>query len=298
VSPLLQGILAASQARTEERKKVRPEAELRRMIEDAPERRSLSRALQGRFTVIAEHKRRSPSGGEMVERNVERALATYVKVSWISAVSVLTDEDYFKGSVWDLQAARASVDKPILRKDFIVDEYQVYEARAFGADAILLMATLHAEDPARLAALFKLATELGLEALVEIGMGSESPEKLAQIVPEGAQIWGINARTFGGVFGFRAALSRLTTSLLGKDLRTSLKEHARLRALIPKGCLAVAESGLHTAKELSVTKSLGYDAALIGTAFLKGPKDIEQVVEELSACPDLKGPSLPTARAS
>jgi indole-3-glycerol phosphate synthase len=282
MSPLLQGILAASRARIEERSTVRPQSELERMIADLPPRRSLQQALSGRFSVIAEHKRRSPSGGEMNAQNLERALTLYAETPWISAVSVLTDEDHFKGSIWDLQAARAVCgERPILRKDFIVDEYQVYEACAFGADAILLMATLHGEDPDRLKRLFDLCQELQLDALLEIGMGAEDPEALAKIVPAGAKIWGINARTFGGVFGVRAALSRLTTSLFGKDLRTHLGEHKRLRKLIPKGCLAVAESGIHNAKDLGLARNAGYDAALIGTAFLKGPKSIEEVVTEL-----------------
>lgn len=294
MSPLLQGILAASQARMEERVKVRPQNELERMIADLPPRRSLQQALSGRFSVIAEHKRRSPSGGEMNAQNLERALSLYAETPWISAVSVLTDEDHFKGSIWDLQAARAACgERPILRKDFIVDEYQVYEACAFGADAILLMATLHGEDPDRLKRLFDLCQELQLDALLEIGMGAEDPEALAKIVPAGAKIWGINARTFGGVFGVRAALSRLTTSLFGKDLRTHLGEHKRLRKLIPKGCLAVAESGLHHAKDLGLARNAGYDAALIGTAFLKGPKPIEEVITELGTFEALAKQVLP-----
>jgi indole-3-glycerol phosphate synthase len=298
MSPLLQGILAASHARTEERAKVRPQSELERMIADLPPRRSLQQALSGRFSVIAEHKRRSPSGGDMNALNLERALGVYAETPWISAVSVLTDEDHFKGSIWDLQAARAVCgERPILRKDFIVDEYQVYEAAAFGADAILLMATLHAEDPARLQRLFQLTQELQLDALLEIGMGSDDPENLAKIVPQGAKIWGINARTFGGVFGVRAALSRLTVSLFGKDLRTHLSEHKRLRKLIPAGCLAVAESGIHHAKDLSTSRAAGYDAALIGTAFLKGPRSIEDVIADLNRCPDLSAHS-PIARTA
>ncbi|HEX2878410.1 MAG TPA: hypothetical protein VHO25_02625, partial [Polyangiaceae bacterium] len=104
---------------------------------------------------------------------------------------------------------------------------------------------------------------------------------------------GINARTFGGVFGVRAALSRLTTSLFGKDLRTHLGEHKRLRKLIPKGCLAVAESGLHHAKDLGLARNAGYDAALIGTAFLKGPKPIEEVITELGTFEALAKQVLP-----
>lgn len=296
MSPLLQGILTASRARTAERMKVRPQAELERTIADLGPRRSLAEALAGRFSVIAEHKRRSPSGGNMDERNLERALGLYAETPWISAVSVLTDEDHFNGSLWDLQAARAACgDKPILRKDFIVDEYQVYEACAFGADAILLMATLHYEDPGRLQALFQLASELGLDALCEIGMGSESPEKLAEIVPSGARIWGVNARTFGGVLGVRAAISRISTSLVGKDLRTSLKEHSRLRALVPAGTIAVAESGIHSARDLVATRARGYDAALIGTAFLKGPRPIEEVIAELGIAFDELAEGAPVA---
>ncbi len=280
MSPLFKTILAATHARLAERKRLRPEAEQQRAAAHGPRVRPFEAALLAKpFSVIAEHKRRSPSGGAMDPANVARAYGVYRATPWIAALSVLTDQDHFGGSVEELATARLAVpDKPLLRKDFIVDSYQIYEARAFGADAILLMAALHAEKPAQLKALLDLTHELGMSALVEIGLGGSAPGELRTIVPSNATIWGINSRRFEGSVE-AAAAGASVVDRTGRDPLTSLELHHELRSLIPPGKLAVAESGLHTGDDLRAARAANYRAALIGTAFLKVPNALDSAIE-------------------
>lgn len=281
MSELLDTIVAATRARIEERRSRVSSSEMTRRALAAPLPRSLSRALLAQpFSVIAEHKRRSPSGGSMNAENVGRCLDVYAREPWVSAISVLTDIDHFGGSLADLEAARVRCgERPILRKDFIVDDYQVYEARAHGADAILLMTAVHTRSRGDFARLFELATELGLECLIELGLGDGDPRELATMVPAGAKLWGVNSRAFQGNDRQRDA-SRASLESGGRDLFTSLERHDELLPLVPDGAIAVAESGLHTGAELRATRAKGYRAALIGTAFVKGPTPIEAVAAD------------------
>lgn len=279
----LDAIVANTKVRVGERRAKRPLEELRARLSDAPAPRSLHDALQGRFSVIAEHKRRAPSAGPMNPRNVAHAFEVYAGTPWISAVSVLTDEDYFSGSVDDLHAARERVQKPVLRKDFIIDEYQVIEARAFGADAILLMASTLAADPALMLSLYELARSIGLDVLVELGMTERRFEDLVAVVPPAARIWGINARSFAKTNGDTA------DPRARHELPTDLGHHVAYRKLIPDGKVAIAESGIHTAADLRAARQAGYDAALVGTAFLRGPRAIQDVVAELGTALDQGG---------
>ena len=282
MSPLLQKIVTQTIARVREREARVPYRELERMASDAPPVRSLAVALSSSFSVIAEHKRRSPSAGTMNPGNVARCLGVYSRTQWISAISVLTELDNFSGELDDLVAARAACpSKPVLRKDFITTEYQILEARAYGADAVLLMAAIH-PDPSRLLSLFEFARDLRMDALLEIGMGGMSPQAMRGMIPEEASIWGINARTFDGSrLGLRMALSRTLAAVTSRDFRTETGRHGELRSLIPPGKIAVAESGIVTADELGSARDTGYDAALIGTAFLKGGT-IEDAINRFS----------------
>ena len=215
----------------------------------------------------------------MDPRNVAAAFDTYAELPWVVAVSVLTDEDYFGGSTDDLGVARDKTKKPILRKDFIIDEYQVVEARAYGADAILLMASVLASDAPRLRSLYARARDLGLDVLVEIGMTERRIEDLVAVVPDDARIVGVNARQF--------ATSSPTSSerpdrTAKHDLPTDVRMHREFRSLVPAGKLAVAESGIHTAEELRAARDAGYHAALVGTVFLKGPTTIREIAADLS----------------
>lgn len=274
----LDGIVANTRVRVAERRSRVPLEELRVRLGEAPPSRSLHAALAQGFGVIAEHKRRSPSGGPANARNLARALEVYRDTPWIAAVSVLTDEDYFDGKLEDLARAREITRKPILRKDFIVDEYQVYEARAHGADVILLMASVLWKDPSLLRALYDLARSIDLDVLVELGTTEKRIEDLVHLVPAETRLWGINARSFakGGNAGEGADPGAR------HELPTDLEQHLRYRSVVPAGRLAVAESGIHTARDLEAARHAGYHGALIGTAFL-GERPIEDVVAEFGA---------------
>jgi indole-3-glycerol phosphate synthase len=210
----------------------------------------------GRIAVIAEHKRSSPSAGVI---RADAELADVVRAyerGGAAALSVLTEETRFGGSLDDLRDARAASSLPILRKDFIVEDYQVHEALAAGADAILLIVAALA--PAQLAELHELAGTLGLEALVEVHDGAE----LAIAAELGAPIIGINNRNL---------------ATLEVDLATTFT----LLPGIPNGTLVVAESGFRTRAELERLAGTGVDAVLIGEALMRAP-DIEAACHELT----------------
>ncbi len=193
--------------------------------------------------VIAEIKRRSPSRGELRPALDPADLARRYERAGAAAVSVLTDEHYFGGSDADLRAARSATALPVLRKDFTIDEYQVYEARHLGADAILLIVRIL--DDRRLAALLELARELGLAALVE----THCADEVRRAVACGAAIIGVNARNLD-------------------NFEVSLSNALRLRTLIPEGHLAVAESGIHTPADVRRVAEAGFDAILVGEALV------------------------------
>ncbi len=280
---LIDDILRASARRLEARKAARPLAQVKDAARTAPRAAlSFGAALQARtFSVIAEIKKRSPSAGDMDSANVETALSTYNAHAAVAAISILTDEDYFSGCSADLSDARARTDKPLLRKDFIVDEYQVWEARAHGADAILLMAGLHVSDPGRIKFLFELATTLGMDVLFELGMaGDSSIEDQTQIIPREALVWGVNSRRFQtSRLQVHARLGRL----MGKDLSIEAQAHQELRQYVPPDKVAVAESGIHVPADVHTLAKMGYRAALIGTAFLKKGAAVSQVVGAFAA---------------
>ena len=189
--------------------------------------------------VIAEIKRASPSKGHLTDIDDPGALAREYAQGGASAISVLTEGRRFLGSLADLDAVRAAVDIPVLRKDFIVTDYQVYEARAHGADLILLIVA--ALDDARLKTLLNLAHELGMHVLVE----THTREEIARAVAAGARIIGINARNL-------------------KDLRVDVTRYAELAADLPDDVIRVAESGVFGAVELEDYARAGADAVLVG----------------------------------
>ncbi len=280
---LLEQIVGDVRDRLAERKSTTPLNELKARVADAEPTRSLKWALTRRgFCVIAEHKRCSPTGGAMNPDNLRDCVAAYDATPWIAAVSVLTESDHFKGSLDDLANIRQLTRKPLLLKDFVVDEYQVWEARARGADAVLLMAALHKNAPARLADLHALATSLGLASLVEIGMGEGDPEELVGMIPPRAEIIGVNCRKFAGRsrFRLRATASSFIRGYLSRDLLADADQLPRLRRLVPHGKLAVAESGVASSRQLRGIRAADYNAALIGTAFLKESTPVADTIRE------------------
>ena len=208
-------------------------------------------------SVIAEHKRRSPSAGAIREDlELEDVVSAYER-GGAAALSVLTEGPNFGGSLDDLRRARAATTLPILRKDFTLDTFQVHEAHAAGADAILLIVA--ALDDARLAELHGLATELGLAALVEVHDAGE----LARALALAPSLIGINNRD-------------LTT------LRVDRRRTFELREAIPAGVTVVSESGFSAPEQVEELARARVDAVLVGEALMRSP-DIESRVRALAA---------------
>src|SRR5206468_7049684 len=223
----------------------------------APHR--LLRALEsnsGGAKIIAEFKRRSPSAGTIRSDLSATDVATRYERGGACAISVLTDEQYFGGSILDLGAIRASTALPLLRKDFIIDEIQIYEAAAVGADAVLLIAA--ALNDGALAKLRATAEdELGLDAVVEVHTSGE----LHRAVRAGARIIGVNNRDL-------------------RTFRTSLDTSECLIAEAPRDRIMISESGLKSAKSLRHLQTLGFRGFLIGEALI-GASDPEKALRDL-----------------
>lgn len=207
------------------------------------------------INLIAEIKKASPSRG-MIRHDFDPVgIAKIYAEAGVSAISVLTEEDYFSGSVKYLEEIRAVTELPILRKDFILETYQVYESRAFGADAILLIADLLSRD--KLIELTQLADSLGLDCLVEVHTGKELKKVLNLKLP----LIGINNRDL-------------------HTLEVDFKTTEKLFPMLPKDKTVVVESGIKTRQDILFLKILGVNAVLIGEAFMAAP-DIKQKIEEL-----------------
>jgi indole-3-glycerol phosphate synthase len=212
-------------------------------------------ALKGsHLNVIAEVKKASPSKGLICENFEPVSIARQYEDEGASAVSVLTEESYFMGSAEYLKAIRKEIALPILRKDFIFDEYQICEARLIGADAILLIAAML--DTPMLTRLLNYAESLDLQALVE----THSEEEVENAVKAGASVFGVNNRN---LYDFSV------------DLGCAL----RLGALLPKGSVFVAESGVHNAEDARRMREAGADAVLVGEALMRAPSISEKLAE-------------------
>lgn len=223
---------------------------LRARALDAPPTRDFVGALRpgdGHLAVIAECKRRSPSKGDLAPDLDPSSTARSYVAGGAAAMSVLTDHRYFGGEVADLQAARSAVDIPILRKDFTIDEVQIYESRAIGADAILLILAALPDD-AHLQDLHDLARSLGLGVLVE----AHDAREVERGVALGVGVLGVNARDL---------------ATFGEDLGAV----ATLAASIPDGTVAVAESAIRSVADASAMAAVGFDAVLVGEALVRAP---------------------------
>ncbi len=201
--------------------------------------------------IIAEFKRASPSRGDLRTDALPAEVARAYEAGGAAAISVLTEEDHFHGSLADLQAIRAAVALPVLRKDFIIDEYQVYEAALAGADALLLIVA--ALDDETLRRLRQLAEEvLEIDALIEV----HTTDEMRRAAACGAKVIGVNNR----------------------DLRTfdvSLSVSIELSAHAPRGALLISESGLRTGADLKFLRSHGYKGFLIGETLMRAEKPKE-----------------------
>jgi indole-3-glycerol phosphate synthase len=237
---LLAAIVAAAQARVRTASSERPSARLETAAAARPATTSLSGALSAPgLRVIAECKRRSPSRGILRHDYDPVAIARGYARAGAAAISVLTEPGFFDGALEHLEAVRADVQLPLLRKDFIIDPYQVLEARAAGADAVLLIVA--ALDRTGLVRLLAEAGALGLEALVEV----HDDHELDRALDAGASLIGVNNRN----------LKTLAVDRLAAD---------RLAARIPDTVVSVAESGLRTKEDLLRLQAVGYSGFLVG----------------------------------
>lgn len=255
---ILDRIVRAKLAELERVRAALPAAELNRRIAAQPprpagrfreallRRRGGEPAPQPRFAIIAESKKASPSLGVIRQDYDAVANAQAYERAGASAVSVLTDEQFFHGSLEDLRRVKAACGLPALRKDFTLDDYHILEAAAAGADAILLIAAIL--DRGRIQRFIAQASQLGMDALVEVASAAE----LETAVAAGSGIIGVNNR----------------------DLRTftvSLNTSFELIEKIPDNVVAVSESGLHSGADLARLAAAGFDAFLIGERFMKQP---------------------------
>lgn len=249
VPDLLATIVATAHRITAERRARESDADLeRRALGRAPRGDDFEAALAapGRVNVIAECKRRSPSKGVLLQDYDPVPIARAYETGGAAAISVLTEPAFFDGSLDHLSAVRAAVGLPLLRKDFVVDEYQLLEARASGADAaLLIVAALTQPDLVRLQA---RAWALGLAALVEVHDETE----LARALDAGARLVGVNNRNL-------------------KTLAVDVHASDRLAARIPRDVVAVSESGLRSRADLDRLSAAGYRAFLIGERFMTDP---------------------------
>lgn len=237
-----------------------PLAEVKAAAEKAAKNdtgRSFRKALTSlpRPAVIAEVKKASPSKGIISEdfRPAEQAVA-YQKAG-AAAVSCLTEEYYFKGSAEYFKAVRKAIDLPMIRKDFIIDPYQLYEAKAMGADAVLLIAAILSEEQMREYRI--IAESLGMDVLAE----SHDEKELEAVIAAGCSIFGINNRNL-------------------KTFEVSLENTKRLAKLVPDGGILVSESGIKTAEDMKFLADLGADAVLIGETLMRSGS-VESSMREL-----------------
>ena len=230
-------------------------AQIHELAQAAPAALPAAARLQAaKFSIISEVKRSSPSKGALADITDPAALAAQYEAGGAAVISVLTEQRRFSGSLADLDAVRRSVNIPVLRKDFMVTEYQVHEARAHGADVILLIVA--ALDDAQLRDLNALALSLGMSVLVEVHDEAELERGLA-ISPA---LLGVNARNL-------------------KTLDVDLAHCHRLLGQIPSGVVAIAESGITSGDDVRAMAESGARAALIGEALVKSGSPTETVRE-------------------
>jgi indole-3-glycerol phosphate synthase len=257
VTTRLEGLVEATRDAVARRKRERPLAELERQVDAGREGRPFAEALSRPGTsVIAEHKRRSPSAGSIREGTSCAEIVSAYERGGAAAISVLTEEANFGGSLGDLREARAATDLPLLRKDFTVDPYQLYEAKAAGADAVLLVVgSLRLDE---LGSLHSLARELDLDAVVEVS----SADELDAALEVDADVLGINNRDLA-------------------DLSVDIQRTFDLIADVPAGKVVVSESGIGGRDQIEALEQVGVDAVLVGETLMRSP-DPEVALRELT----------------
>ena len=257
MSVRLDELVGATREAVHRRKRERPQSELEREAGSQPEGRPFAEALSRPGTsLIAEHKRRSPSAGTIREGASCADVVSAYERGGAAALSVLTEEAHFGGSLADLREARAATELPLLRKDFTIDRYQLYEAKAAGADAVLLV--VGAMTQAELAGLYREAHALDLDAIVEI----HDEEELERALEVDADVLGINNRNL-------------------EDFSVDIQRTFDLLADVPAGKVVVSESGIQSREQIDELEQVGVDAVLIGETLMRAP-DPEAAVRELT----------------
>jgi len=211
---------------------------------------------EGKVSLIAEIKQASPSAGVLRKDFSHLELAKLYKQTGVSAISVVTEEDFFLGKVNYIADIKKEVNLPVLRKDFILDEVQILESRAVGADCVLLVVGILSEE--KLKSLYTLTKDLGMNALVEVNTEKE----LKKALTLGANIIGVNNRNL-------------------HTFQVKLERSKKLMPFIPEDVTKVSESGISSLKDVLLLKGLGVDAVLVGSALMKA-KNIEEKLKELN----------------
>jgi indole-3-glycerol phosphate synthase len=260
---ILSKIIESKKIEVQQRKQNCPVAELERSMFFNRQPYSLKKFINdpSKSGIIAEFKKKSPSRGIINDKVLPALVTKAYENAGASAVSVLTDKEFFGGESKDLIEARAVLTCPILRKDFMIDEYQIIEAKSIGADAILLIAACL--EPARLKALADFAKFLGLEVLMEV----HNREELLKNLHESIDVIGVNNRNL-------------------KDFSESIDNSLQLADLIPPSYVKISESSLRSAEVIVKLKNKGYKGFLIGETFMKTAdpgKAMEKLVEEIKA---------------
>ena len=254
---ILEDIVSTKQRELSAAQEEIPESQLLAALDSAPPVRDFFATLSvdGAIRLIAEVKKASPSAGVIREDFDPVAIAKTYSAHGAACISCLTDQHYFQGSLDYLRAIRQVVDIPILRKDFIISTYQLLEARAAGADAVLLIA--ECLDDCNLRKLHNEVVELGMTPLVEF----YDPENLPRVLDAGATLVGVNNRNL-------------------HTFEVDLEHTLRMKEKIPSNCVVVGESGIRTSKDVQKLEAAGIDAILVGESLMRQP-DIGQAVDQL-----------------
>ena len=246
---ILKKIIHRKQEEISTRKQIIAESSLIDKIQEASSVRGFVNSMRqkiaaGEPAVIAEIKKASPSKGVIREDFKPAEIAKSYQQGGASCLSVLTDIDFFQGSDEYLRQARAACDLPVIRKDFIIDTYQIYEARAMGADCILLIVAVLTDE--QMSTLYSLARDLGMDVLIEV----HDEEELQRSLPLGADLVGINNRNL-------------------RTFETSLNTTIDLLSQIPKNRIVVTESGIHSVDNIKLMRDHQVNAFLVGEAFMR-----------------------------
>lgn len=253
---ILDDIVAYKIKQLEEEKRFKPINEYEKSIQDIKTRDFKAAISKSGINIIAEIKKASPSKGIIkLDFNPQEIAEVYEKIN-IDAISVLTEKHFFMGSDGYIKLVKEAASKPVLRKDFIIDEYQLFQAKYIGADAILLISAILGK---KLRSFYALAKELGLQCLVEV----HNREELETALEADADIVGINNRDL-------------------RDFTVDLMHTEQLLKYIPNGKVIVSESGIKTSEDILYLKSIGVNAVLIGETFMRNINNLQAVEKFIS----------------